>query len=384
MSTKPTLVMYNMSYYAKWEDGVVNRNFHIAKELIRSGAFSHVVHIDFLPYNFSSAIRSLKSIYAMDKKKLNSKLNYKGYRIFQLKDGSTLLAFTPMYLFYSQKRRKQFILKAIQSITKGDLISWSYNPFDLSFLDKKVFTKSIFDMVDDWRHHSAYTSNTKTLTKNYEIITKEASNLFVVSKYLKIRCKDEFRKKDATLIPNTSELVITGKPTIHANAVLYLGTIESRFDVELVEFLVNANPTKHFTFIGPVWKMQKNRFDALTRYKNVTYLGELVYATKVAALLSTFDVGIIPHHQSRFSQSNDPLKIYDYLRAGLPVVSTIPTSEDAIDEFVYLADSRQSFNKSLSKALDENTEVLVKKRKDTMQKITWEKRVSDMLTHARI
>lgn len=380
MSKKPILVMYTMSYYARWLDGVVNRNFHIVNEIEKADVFERVLFIDLLPYDFRSTIRSSKYIYAMDRNKVKSRIVYGG-RLFTLSEKRSLFSAVPMYMLGSEARKIRLQKRVIKGLSNGGpVISWSYNPFDLTFLNKEMFETSVFEAVDDWRFHSAYKSKSGELKQNYKTIATKVDHLFCVSTYLSEMFKNEFGRTDVQIIPNTSELVCTnGKEALHKNSVVYLGTIESRFNIEMVEFLVDNNPTKHFTFIGPVWKDQKERFLKLTKHKNVTYKGELVFDKDVAALLPTFDVGIIPHHRSRFSQSNDPLKIYDYLRAGLPVVSTIPSSEKRLEDFVSVVDGAVDFNQALSYALDNNSKEKINLRKDVMSSLTWEGRTAEML-----
>ena len=364
---KPTLVIYTMSYYARFIDGVVNRNFHVANTLEETGKFSRLIFVDFLPYNFRSLLRSMK--YA--------------HKVRSARPSHVVLTFPlPYYM-----KGAPLVLREVQNASKHATrrIAWSYNPFDTSFLDKTVFNDTIFDTVDDWRHHSAYAPYAARLNDNYRTIAKNADVVFTVSDYLTEMYKREYDRDDAHTIPNTSELPSSNKNNVlHKNNIVYLGTIEGRFDIELVEFLVHTNPTKHFTFIGPVWKEQQKRFFALTQAGNVTHVGEKRFAQETAALLPTFDAGIIPHRQTKFSQSNDPLKAYDYLCAGLPVVSTIPSSETSVRDYIYLADTPERFTAVLSCALDENSESRVAARKEVMRTLTWKKRVASMLSQLNL
>jgi hypothetical protein len=358
--------MYSMSYYIRFLNGVVNRNMHIAQELEKRNIFNRILHIDFLPYNVRSLARTI--VYTPSIKKEMSNVQERS------------VVTCPRV---PSKKREALIKKKIKKLAPtGELISWSYNPFELSFLDKGFFSHTIFDAVDDWRFNSVYKKNASQLQMNYKKISQEAEKIFTVSTYLGEMFTKEFNRPNIYCIPNTSELPPSKKKNdLHVNRVVYLGTIESRFDIELVEYLVHTNPTKHFTFIGPVWKDQKKRFFKLKKFANVNHMGEIIFSEKLADLLVTFDVGIIPHRQSKFAQSNDPLKVYDYLRAGLPVVSTIRTSEKMLAKYIYYADSDTQFSQMLSKALDENSHDKVMDRINGMKRLSWEKRVDQMLSH---
>ena len=51
-------------------------------------------------------------------------------------------------------------------------------------------------------------------------------------------------------------------------------------------------------------------------------------------LLDGLDVGLIPHRVTDFTRSLDPLKIYEYLSAGLPVMGTGVTVPDGLGQHV--------------------------------------------------
>ena len=82
----------------------------------------------------------------------------------------------------------------------------------------------------------------------------------------------------------------------------------------------------------------------------------------------------------------DPLKLYEYLTMGLPIVSTpVPPTEE-FDPLVYVAD-RAEFSSRIGEALGEperpEAEKLWKARIDEAKKHRWENRVEKILEYIR-
>lgn len=101
---------------------------------------------------------------------------------------------------------------------------------------------------------------------------------------------------------------------------LYVGSIADWFDEELLADTARRHPGIAFVVIGP----GSSRLARLAGLRNVHLLGPQPYAD-VPALMQHADVGLIPFGSERlaaFIDDINPLKLYEYMAAGLPVVST--------------------------------------------------------------
>ncbi|WP_299455390.1 glycosyltransferase [uncultured Microscilla sp.] len=99
----------------------------------------------------------------------------------------------------------------------------------------------------------------------------------------------------------------------------YLGTIDDRLDYELLAHCIEQLPDAQFHFVGrEIYPQGKDR---LKNYSNVTFFGAQS-PDKLAGYVAKFDIGLIPFVSNGFTQSIYPLKINEYLAAGLPVVMT--------------------------------------------------------------
>jgi len=99
----------------------------------------------------------------------------------------------------------------------------------------------------------------------------------------------------------------------------FAGKMEKMSDVNLIRRLIEALPDTRFVFIGQLLNPRWVR--SLWAYPNVHYLGDKPY-TQLPQYLAAFDVCMIPYSQKR-QHGVDPIKFYEYLAMGKPVVTTL-------------------------------------------------------------
>ena len=120
----------------------------------------------------------------------------------------------------------------------------------------------------------------------------------------------------------------------------YVGVIDERIDLELVDALAGAYPDATVAMVGPLAKIEPS---VLPRRANIAYLGQREYA-ELPAMLAGFDVALMPFALNEHTASISPTKTLEYLAAGLPVVSTAVADVVADHaEVVHVARSRDEF-----------------------------------------
>lgn len=130
---------------------------------------------------------------------------------------------------------------------------------------------------------------------------------------------------------------------------VYVGSMREWFAYDLLEQVAAARPNITFVLIGPPAKA-RGRFDHLP---NVRLLGPRPYQV-IAGYLRHADVGIIPFDRAGHPELVDhvnPLKLYEYLAAGLPVVATPWSALEALGTPSLLADTPTAFASALDTAL---------------------------------
>lgn len=99
--------------------------------------------------------------------------------------------------------------------------------------------------------------------------------------------------------------------------ILYIGAIAEWFDWELIHTLAKWRPQYSFVLVGPV----TNSPASGTCPANVRIIGPKPYH-ELPAIAAHAACGIVPFRASKLVEGVSPIKVYEYLAAGLPTVST--------------------------------------------------------------
>ncbi len=153
----------------------------------------------------------------------------------------------------------------------------------------------------------------------------------------------------------------------------YFGNIERRIDYQLLKKIFERRTDWTLAMVGPV-EMQFLP-DWFTNLKNVKLFGAQPYH-RLPEFLKGFDVAIIPFKIDEVSHTIYPLKLFEYLGGGKPVVSTLfnPDLLMPLQRVVYLAQDADHFEHLIRKAYNENSEMLVKERINIARQNTWQSR----------
>ncbi len=101
----------------------------------------------------------------------------------------------------------------------------------------------------------------------------------------------------------------------------HVGTIDWRIDCETLTHVARSLPDYTFCLAGRVNADQEHRVRQLRSLPNVVMPGEV--APEVgAAYNEAFDVGLVPYLTGEVGDALNPVKMYMYLLAGKPVVTT--------------------------------------------------------------
>ncbi len=127
-------------------------------------------------------------------------------------------------------------------------------------------------------------------------------------------------------------------------SVVFLGNLTpAKVDVELLENLATSEPGITLHLAGPLAEGggTSSGFDRVLAMSNVEYHGNLEPA-EAARLLGRCTVGVVPYVENPYTKGVFPMKVYEYMAAGLDVICTgVPAVANA--EGVVSASTAEEF-----------------------------------------
>ena len=125
----------------------------------------------------------------------------------------------------------------------------------------------------------------------------------------------------------------------------FAGAVSECCDLGLIRAVAEAHPGGSVVLVGPI----TGPTDGLD-LPNIHILGARPYRD-LPAYVQRFDVGLIPYLLNEWTRAVDPLKLLEYLAAGVPVVSTALPEAYKYEEVVTIARDRAAFLGGVSSAL---------------------------------
>ncbi|WP_375326283.1 glycosyltransferase [Candidatus Tisiphia endosymbiont of Nemotelus uliginosus] len=235
---------------------------------------------------------------------------------------------------WCQYEQKQYDLLN-QALAEKNILQpliWNYNSYFAEYLENKYFPLRIFHGTEDYFSIDSPMRITENIPLQMFKLTMERTDLLVsVSEGVNESFyKNIGYKNDSIIITNGCDYHFYSKyvtiSKIKKNRknkiVFYQGNIYSKLNYELLDKLAKEMSTWQFWFCGKI-VFNELGWQKLCENPNVKYLGLL----KVEELRKYFyrsTVGIIPFvEQDWIIERSFPLKSFEYLAAGLPVV-TVP------------------------------------------------------------
>ena len=156
----------------------------------------------------------------------------------------------------------------------------------------------------------------------------------------------------------------------------YYGAIAEWFDIDLVEAVAKRHPECSIVLIGADTVNAKSR---LGRMPNVSFIGEVPYS-KLPYYLHSFNVCLLPFKVLPITLATNPVKTYEYLSAGKPVVTVDLPEMGQFGELVHVAANHIEFMEAVSQvlAVPESGD-LRRRRKEFAQGQTWRHRTEEFI-----
>ncbi|WP_107839187.1 glycosyltransferase [Metasolibacillus meyeri] len=261
-------------------------------------------------------------------------------------------------------------------------IGSTYSILDLPFWSTVAYSLDnnliIYDCMDD---HEGFSTNSIEMLSNEEELIYSADIVLASSQRLYEKVIE--KNPNTLLIRNAGEYShFATLPSHFAEEIKnlkgpiigYYGAISEWFDIKLIEKLAKQNPSWTFVLVGNTFGCDVSHAEKMS---NIVLTGEVPYKD-LPSYLYKFDVCLIPFLINNLTLATNPVKVYEYLAAGKPVVSTKLPELEYMKDLVYLATTVDDFEECIVKSLNESDNKLREKRKQYAIENTWESRYFEL------
>jgi glycosyltransferase involved in cell wall biosynthesis len=297
--------------------------------------------------------------------------------------GANIFVCTPHISGLEDERMPRLVKDLIAENGLVDYIAWFYTPMMLEWSRDLEPQAIVYDCMDEL---SAFKGAPPELMERERELFRTADVVFTGGQSLYEAKKDRHRSVHA--FPSSIDTAHFGRAReisedfadqtgIEHPRVGFVGVIDERTDIGLLNEISDLRPEWNFVMVGPVVKISE---EDLPRSNNIHYLGQRSY-DDLPAILSGWDVAMMPFALNESTKYISPTKTPEYLAAGLPVVSTRIT--DVVTPYgdiglVHIADSPQEFVSAIEKALGEDAEKRLPVADEFLARNSWDKTFDQM------
>jgi len=255
---------------------------------------------------------------------------------------------------------------------------WTFLPNALPYLDMPGQTLSVYYCIDEWAHFSyidggKMVAMEKDLCGRADVVFATAALLYESRRawnpntHLALHGVDQAHFA-AALKPETPippELADCPRPILG-----FFGLIHEWLDLDLIAALAKKHPEWTIALIGKA-SVDVSRLQGIP---NIKFLGRKPYAS-LPSYCKAMSVGLIPFAVNELTRAVNPIKLREYLSAGLPVVSTALPEVMAFGSRCHVAKTTDEFISMCERAVAEDTPENRRKNSEAMLVETWQAKV---------
>lgn len=307
----------------------------------------------------------------------------------QVKDNITVYALPPVWPLgnkyrwinrHNQKKLARYIRKKAAQHGFARPHLWCYSPTSADIIPHLKHAGLIYDCVD---RHSAYSGliNPQVVDAMERDLASAADMVFCTAAGL---YETLVQYNPCTkLIPNGADYPLFSQAAKVPHQVNpqqpvfgFVGMLQDCIAYDFLLALADAFPNGEIRLIGRI--MPGVDIAPLEQKSNIRLLG-LLPQKQLPQEIGQFDVCLNLFAPGRLSKDVSPLKFYEYLATGKPIVSTRePLQVSEYDNIIYIADNIDDFIAKCHLALAENDPALVQARMAAGAAASWDNRVQQM------
>ena len=265
-------------------------------------------------------------------------------------------------------------------------ILWFYFPHAVSVLDRIPHKLAFFYLIDDYSAFEGvprtYPVLERELLARADLVAALSQSLYDSRRSL---CREIHLVRPGVFAEHFAKAQ-DGQSSVPEDirglrrpVIGYYGALH-KLDMQLIQAMATARPHWSFLFIGPFQGYQGADVSPLGELQNVHLLGARPHES-LPNYLRGVNVAILPVQVNQLTLNMCPLKLYEFLAAGKPVVSAdLPEVRAVAGDLVKTARNATEFIRRIEECLAEDDPSLVKRRTALADQNSWEARFAMLET----
>jgi glycosyltransferase involved in cell wall biosynthesis len=298
--------------------------------------------------------------------------------------------FTPLVLPFHHRAWAVWLNRHILRLTLGlqrrrlgmrEFQLWTFVPTSAEYVGRLGEELVVYYCTDEWSSFKAVDGRrvgemVKSLATRADIVF--ATSRPLVEKLSKLNPRTylashgvQYAQFAGALEPSTpapADLAALPRPLLG-----FYGLIEEWLDLELIAYLARRHPDWSIVLIGKLCVDTA----ACRGLPNVHFLGRKPHA-ELPQYCKPLDVALIPHKVNELTRHMNPIKLREYLSAGLPVVSTDVPEMRQFPESCIVARTYQEFEHGIITAMARDSPAARRRRSESMRDQTWDRKVLEL------
>lgn len=260
----------------------------------------------------------------------------------------------------------------------ADTVLWLCHPFAAGLVSSWP-GKVVVDAFDNFAIHPHVPARVRAdVHAAYRLLAERAAHIAVNAVATQEYLSKHFQR-DALVVPNAVDptlfVGVEATPlSLERPVIGYAGKLALRVDVSLILRLANSLRSGTIVLAGPI--MSARWLRPALAHPRVHHVGDLPYA-RLPGFLAALDIAIIPHRVGEGENGGDPTKLYEYLAAGLPVITTAIGGTERFADRVHVARTADDFVEAVRLAADGGPV----KRGELRADETWRARTDRLLSY---
>lgn len=171
---------------------------------------------------------------------------------------------------------------------------------------------------------------------------------------------------------------IVGKAIQDKRPVIgFHGSLQSWVNYDIISGVAKARPNYAFVIVGPDYY---NAASKLASIPNVLLVGPVKFEF-LHQYVNSFDVGIIPFEVRQMTNGANPIKMYEYYAAGVPIVATPIRECIGREPYVLTATTVDGFASAIDKQIQNKKDIEFREQmRSYAMKESWHNRVDEIIS----